>query len=231
MDTKHIAALLNYAATVDSRIRRTMADNQRAAATLRTWAEALVDVPATADEAGWNAAHAVRRYYEQHGDDRSARFRAVEPHDLLAAWAGHRAELMNRHTDPVPAADPDDVAAYRAEIVGTRTAVATGQQRPTAYRAIAPAEQQHLAAVTAALGTQPGAMPTQVRDELGRIGIGARRARFPEYAVVCPHPTCRAAERQPCKAPSGRELRDHTHGKRQSAYTERLTAQQTDVAA
>ncbi|MFE0189315.1 hypothetical protein [Streptomyces sp. NPDC058989] len=228
MDTQHIAALLNYAATVDSRIRRTMADNQQAAATIRTWAEALADVPATADGAGWNAAHAVRRYYEQHGNDQSARYYAIEPHHLLAAWAGHRAQLMNHHFDPVPTAYPDDVTAYRAEIVDTRTAVATGRQRPNAaYRAIDPAGQRRLAALT----TDTGAMPAPVRNELARIGIGARRGRFPEYAVACPHPTCRASARKPCKTPSGRELRDHTHDKRQTAYTERLTAQQNDAAA
>ncbi|MFD9813734.1 hypothetical protein [Streptomyces sp. NPDC059080] len=228
MNRREIAALLHYAATLDGRLGRVVADEELAAVAITRWAEALADVPGTTADGGWDASHVVRHYYERRGGDQSARYYAIEPHHLLAAWAGHRADLMNRHTDPLPTAHPDDVTAYRAEIVGTRTAVATGQQRPNAAsRALDPAGQHRLAALAAATG----AMPAQVRDELARNGIGTRREHFPEYAVDCPHPTCRAAARRPCKAPSGRELRSHTHDKRQAAYAESLAAQQNDAAA
>ncbi|MCX5445982.1 zinc finger domain-containing protein [Streptomyces nigrescens] len=232
MDSKHIAALLNYAATVDSRIRRTMANDQQAAVTIQTWATALADVPATADETGWNAAHAMRRYYEQHGGDRSAQFHAIEPHHLLAAWAIHRGELMDRHTDPLPAADPDDTTAYRAEIIGTRAAVATGQAPPGNCRAaIDSAGQEQLAAKLAGVGREPRPyMPAHIAEQLGQSGLGARRQRLPELSVECPHETCRAREGNRCKSPSGRELRSHTHDKRQRRYAESIAQQQRAAA-
>src|SRR5262249_39722121 len=122
------------------------ADQQRAAHTIGRWAEALAGVPANVAEVSWDAVHAVRRYYEQRGGDRSAQFRAVEPHDLLAAWTPHRAELMNRHTDPVPAADPS--AARTAPPPGRpsppadRPPLPTGRGGPRACKSASPLSPQ-----------------------------------------------------------------------------------------
>lgn len=206
MIDQHIAALLAYASRLDSRVRRSLADPQQSAHTIADWTAALADVPATLPDTGWDASQAVRRYYEQRGGDRSAQFRPVEPHDVLAAWAPHRAELMNRHTDPVPAADPDDPTAWREELLGTRAAVATGHTPPAQYRAeINPAGQKRLAALAAEVGRGPRRyMPAEVAAQLAehRPARAAREAAVdagqPDaYAHKCSW--CGAEPDQPCR--------------------------------
>ncbi|MFE3220257.1 hypothetical protein [Streptomyces antimycoticus] len=135
MNSQQIAAVLYHAAQFDSRVRRAMNNPQQAAETLEDWTDALAHVPATRAEVRWDVAHAVRGYYEQQRENRSAQYRAIEPGDITAAWAPFRRELMNRHTDPVPDADPDDVAAYLTALRASRHAVATGQLAPAQYRA------------------------------------------------------------------------------------------------
>ncbi|MFE1731689.1 hypothetical protein ACFW6X_16230 [Streptomyces bacillaris] len=171
MNEQQIAALLAFAGTLDSRVRRALADPQQSARTISEWTAAVADVPATMSDVGWDAARATRRYYEQRGGDRSAQFRPIEPHDLLAAWGPYRTELMNRHTDPVPNVDPDNVAAWRAELLGTRAAVATGHTAPAQYRAeIDHGGQKRLAALMSGVGTGPRRyMPAHVAAELARF--------------------------------------------------------------
>ncbi|MFD9879972.1 hypothetical protein ACFWZT_00720 [Streptomyces alboflavus] len=207
MIDNHIAALLAFAGRLDSRVRRALADPQRSARTIADWTTALADVPATLVDTGWDASHAVRRYYEQHGGDRSAQFRPVEPHDVLAAWAPHRAELMTRHTDPVPAADPDDPAAWRAELLGTRAAVATGHTPPAEYRAeINTGGQKRLSTLMSGVGTGPRRyLPEHVARDLApfRPGQARREALVAEglpdpLGAKCPH--CRAETGRPCRS-------------------------------
>ncbi|QKW08063.1 hypothetical protein HUT18_18425 [Streptomyces sp. NA04227] len=231
MNRRQIAALLNYAATLDSRVRRSLVDEHQAARTIDEWAAALSHVPATLADGSWDATTAVRRYYEQHRGDRTARYFAIEPHHLLAVWAEHRHALMNRHTDPVPAADPDDVAAYRAELADTRAAVATGQTSPALYRAaLNNARAQRVAELVAGVAEARVYVPADAAQQLAAAGLGAQRERFPELAVACPVPTCRAAARHRCKTPSGRELREHTHDARQQFYA-RITDDNGGAAA
>jgi hypothetical protein len=154
MNSKQVAAVLFHAARFDSRVRRAMNNPEQSAEALEDWTEALKHVPAVRPEVHWDVAHAVRGYYERRGGDRSAQFRAIEPGDILAAYVPYRRELMNRHTDPIPKADPDDVPAYLAELRATRHAVATGQLAPV----------QHRAALTAA-----PTPPTDVVAELRRM--------------------------------------------------------------
>ncbi|TGB14404.1 hypothetical protein [Streptomyces sp. MZ04] len=207
MIDEHIAALLAYAGRLDSRVRRALADPQQSARAITDWTTALAEVPATLPETSWDASHAVRRYYEQRGGDRSAQFRAVEPHDVLAAWAPHRAELMNRHTDPLPDADPDDPQAWREELLDARAAVAHGYTSPAQYRAeINHAGQKRLAALIAGVGDGPRRyMPEHVARDLAAY----RPARAHREALVadglpdplgirCPH--CHAQPNQPCQS-------------------------------
>ncbi|WKU45992.1 hypothetical protein Q3V23_19070 [Streptomyces sp. VNUA116] len=203
MEARHVAALLNFAATLDSRVRRIMATNEQAAATIRAWAQALADIPAVAEAAGWDASRAVRRYYEQRNGDRSAQFRAIEPADLLAAWAPHLAELMNRHSDPLPSADPDNPAAWRAELLGTRAAVATGNSAPSTHRQLSSAPHPALEARLATIGSP---IPPEARQML----IPFRRMKAQREAAVaagqadplsvpCPVDWCRAEKGKPCR--------------------------------
>ncbi|MEU1674072.1 hypothetical protein ABZ752_18890 [Streptomyces roseifaciens] len=202
MEARHVAALLNFAATLDSRVRRIMATDEQAAATIRTWAQALADIPAVAEAADWDASRAVRRYYEQRGGDRSAQFRAIEPADLLAAWTPHRAELMNRHTDPLPTADPDDPAAWRAELVGNRTAVATGQAAPSTHRQLTSDIHPAIEARLASIGSY---IPSAIRQQLApyRPTAALREATVaaggPDPLSV-PCQWCGADEGQPCRS-------------------------------
>ncbi|MFI9720750.1 hypothetical protein ACIHFE_13995 [Streptomyces sp. NPDC052396] len=202
MDRQHVAALLNYAATVDSRVRRLMATQEQAAATIRSWAEALAHIPAVAEAVDWDASRAARRYYEQANGDRSAQFRPIEPADLLAAWAPFRAELMNRHTDPLPAVDPDDVTAWRAELLGTRYAVAHGQQPPSEHKALTSDPHPDVEARLSEIGS---CIPPHVRGELASYRPG-RVAREAALAAGQPDPLsvrcdwCQAPKGQPCRS-------------------------------
>ncbi|MER5785782.1 hypothetical protein ABT104_29305 [Streptomyces mobaraensis] len=204
MNARQIAALLSYAATLDSRVRRIMATDEQAAATIRTWAQALADVPAVAEAAGWDASRAVRRYYEQTDGDRSAQFRPIEPADLLAAWAPHRAELMNRHTDPLPAADPDDVTAWRAELVGTRAAVATGSSAPSGNRqltsAIAPAIEARLASIGSYIPPATRQQLAPYRPVQARREAAVAAGQADPLSVPCPVDWCRADTGKPCRS-------------------------------
>lgn len=202
-----LTALLAFAGRLDSRVRRALADPQQAARTISEWTSALADVPATLGTTGWDAARAVQHYYERHGSDHSAQYRPVEPHDLLAAWAPHRSALMNRHTDPVPAADPDDPQAWREELLGTRAAVATGHAPPAQYHAeINTGEQKRLAALVAGVGTGPGRyIPEHVARDLAtfRPAQARREALVAEglpdpLGAKCPH--CRADAGTRCRS-------------------------------
>ncbi|KOX16613.1 hypothetical protein ADL06_33185 [Streptomyces sp. NRRL F-6491] len=212
-----MTALLAYAGRWDSRVRRSLADPQQAARTITEWTAALGYVPATVPATGWDAARAVDHYYERGKGDQSARFRAIEPHDVLAAWAPHRGELMQRHTDPLPATDPDDAEAWREELLRTRAAVALGQAPPSEYRAqIDPAGQKRLASLLSGVGEGPRRyMPDHVARQLAphRPSRAHRQALVDEgvpdpYSVPCPH--CHAAADHPCQ--SG--FRRHGKGRR-----------------
>lgn len=174
MDLQQAAALLNHAGIIDGRMRRLMATDQQAADTIRAWATALTDVPAMVGAVHWDARRAVDRFYEQHGGDRSAQYRSVEPADVLAAWSRCRSELMNRHTDPVPKADPDDPAAYQAELMATRQAVAAGVSPPVQQHQLPGREPTaEIAARVAASGSP---IPAHVRHALAPYrALQARR--------------------------------------------------------
>ncbi|MDT3395573.1 hypothetical protein RKE29_02725 [Streptomyces sp. B1866] len=206
MIDREIAALLAYAGRLDSRIRRTLADPRQAARTIEEWTGALADLPATRPEVGWDVAHAVRRYYEQHGGNRSAQYRAIEPHDVLATWAPYRAELMNRHTDPLPDADPDDPAAWRAELLATRAAVATGHTPPVQYRpALDPAGQQRVAALLSSADGRPRrALPEHAARQLApfrpvRAARDAARSDGQPDPLDHPCTWCGAQTDEPCR--------------------------------
>ena len=203
MDRREIAALLHYAATLDGRLGRVVADKERAAATINRWAEALADVPGTTADGGWDASHVVRHYYEQRGGDHSARYYAIEPHNLLAAWAAHRAELMHRHTDPTPSVDPDNPRAWRAELLATRTAVAAGQEAPSTHRQLT-AGGPH-SAVADRLAEAGSPIPTAAREQLA-VYRPRRAEREANLAAGRPDPLsvpcgwCGARAGKPCRS-------------------------------
>ncbi|MFF4367283.1 hypothetical protein [Streptomyces sp. NPDC001594] len=179
MDLQEVAALLNHAGMFDSRLRRLMSTHHQAAELIRPWGDALAGVPAVQDSVSWDAARAVDRFYEQQGRDRTAQYRSVEPTDILSAWAPRRAELLQRHIDPVPEADPDDTVAYLAELRAIRHAVAVGLTPPV--------EQRQLTS------TRPTAeVAARVAATGSPIPAEARRALAPYRALPVRHETVAA---------------------------------------
>ncbi|MEW1611481.1 MULTISPECIES: hypothetical protein [unclassified Streptomyces] len=164
MNLKEVAALLNHAGTIDSRLRRLMSTQQQAAETIRSWGNALAGVPATVETVRWDAARAVDSFYEQQGGDRTAQYRCVELTDILGAWSRRRAELLHRHIDPVPNVDPDNSAAYLAKLRADRQAVASGSAPPTDLPQLTGWQREaEIAARVAATGSP---IPEHIRREL-----------------------------------------------------------------
>lgn len=126
MDHREIAALLAYIGRLDPRTIRT--DQGEARDQINRWYELLCDVPATTPH-GWDARVAARQHIQ------------VSPYQILPAdiarpWMHYRRDRLARHSDPTPHADPDDQAAWQAELVNTRRAVASGNSVPATHRQI-----------------------------------------------------------------------------------------------
>ncbi|MEU3008035.1 hypothetical protein [Streptomyces sp. NPDC006863] len=127
MDRREIAALLAYIGRLDPRTIRT--DKGEVADQLAQWHELLGDVP-TATPYGWDALAVARQHI------RTSPY-PILPADIARPWESYRRDRLARHSDPTPSVDPDDQAAWTAELVGTRRAVATGTVQPAQARAIA----------------------------------------------------------------------------------------------
>ncbi|MFF5273761.1 hypothetical protein [Streptomyces sp. NPDC000133] len=127
MDRREIAALLAYIGRLDPRTIRT--DQGEARDQLAQWHELLDDDMPMATPHGWDARAAALRHVQ------------VSPYPILPAdiarpWKSYRRDRLSRHTDPTPSVAPDDQAAWTAELVGARRAVATGAAQPAQARAI-----------------------------------------------------------------------------------------------
>ncbi|MFE5674509.1 cell surface glycoprotein [Streptomyces erythrochromogenes] len=212
MNRTEAAALLAYAVRLDPRLAP--ADQAEADERLDQWHELLADVPPTAphpDGRDWNAAHAVRNHIA------SSPYR-IQPSDIGAPWARFKADTLGRHTDPVPAIDPDDAEGYRAALIGTRRAVASGQAAPAVYRELTGGStrderNEFAAARLAALGEY---MPRTVKAQLAPMR--RRRAERERLAtaglpdplgVPCPYESCRARAGQPCRG-GGKKRHERT---------------------
>ncbi|MFD1829845.1 hypothetical protein ACFSJS_09225 [Streptomyces desertarenae] len=126
MDRREIAALLAYIGRLDPRTIRT--DQGEARDQLAQWHELLADVP-MATPHGWDARVAAREHI------RISPYQIL-PADVARPWESYRRDRLQRHTDPPPAADPDDQSAWTAELVSTRRAVASGNAEPAHHRQI-----------------------------------------------------------------------------------------------
>ncbi|QEV04937.1 hypothetical protein [Streptomyces prasinus] len=127
MDRREIAALLAYIGRLDPRTIRT--DQGEARDQLAQWHELLGDVP-LATPHGWDTRIAARQHI------RVSPYQIL-PADIARPWESYRRDRLQRHTDPTPSVDPDDQAAWTAELVGTRRAVATGHAQPVHHRQLA----------------------------------------------------------------------------------------------
>jgi len=235
MQPREIAALLDRVGTLDGRIDRQLVDEHLAERAITRWTEALAEVPATLPDGSWDVGRAVRGYYEQRGGDNSARYRPIEPHDILAAWAPHRAGLMQRHTDPAPPVDPDNVAGYLAELRRSRAAVATGRAAPVEqHRELTGGDVRPDLAERLALVGSP--IPPAVRQQfVAYRPIRAQReaavaaGRPDPLAVACTW--CGAPVGQPCRSRRMNPAGEARANRRRSPHPSRLDAAAQEVAA
>jgi hypothetical protein len=126
MDRREIAALLAYIGRLDPRLTRTNAGE--AGDQLDQWDELLGDVP-MATPHGWDARATARRHI------RISTY-PILPADIARPWEHYRRDRLARHTDPTPAVDPDDQAAWTAALADTRRTVADGTLQPAHSPAI-----------------------------------------------------------------------------------------------
>ncbi|MQY36019.1 hypothetical protein SRB17_40150 [Streptomyces sp. RB17] len=192
MDRREIAAILAYIGRLDPRTTHTGTGEARDQ--IARWHELLHDVPfATAH--GWDVREAIRAHILDSPYP-------ILPVDVARTWRAYRRDRLNRHTDPTPAADPDDPAAWRAELLGTRHAVAVGQTAPSTYRQITGGSPRP--DTEARLRSVGSCIPPAVRAQLARYRP-ARTAR--EAAVADGRPDalsvrcgwCHARAGDPCR--------------------------------
>lgn len=213
MNTPEAMRLLARCSAFDNR-----RPNESAA---QAWAAALHDMPMDAD-----AVAAVARYYGTPPENPDLR-KWIEPHHVRSLRAKIRQERMTEAGDipgaglpvAVPDADPDDVQAYLAALREGRTRTASdGELR-----------QRPVPELVAGIGREvPGSdyLPEQARGELAAAvpRFADRHERWPELAVACPKPDCRAQPLVHCVTPSGVRLRDHTHHSRRAAWATAVAA-------
>lgn len=193
MTRDEVAALLAYASRLDPRTMPATADD--AAERVEQWLELLADVPPEGAR-GWNAARVVR-------DRIAASPYPIIPADIARAWHTHRRDAIGRHTDPAPAADPDNPQLWMDRLRADRAAVATGGTDPAGQRA-ALGGRPPLAAITGAIGRGTDYMPAPVRQQLAEAlpGRAARQVArqadgIDPLSVLCPW--CKSREGNACQ--------------------------------
>ncbi len=126
----------------------------------------------------------------------------ILPVDVARKWRAYRRDRLARHTDPTPIADPDNPAAWRTELLGTRHAVATGTAAPSTHRQLTGGPHPDVEARLAAIGSS---IPPAVRAALApyRPARAAREAAVatgqPD-ALSVPCRWCHAGEGEPCRS-------------------------------
>jgi hypothetical protein len=193
LERREVAAVLAYIGRLDPRTIRT--DTGEARDQIAQWYELLSDVPLTTDH-GWDVREAIRAHV-------LGSPYPILPVDVARTWRAYRRDRLGRHTDPTPVADPDDPAAWRAELIGTRHAVAAGRVAPSTHRQITSGGPHP--DVEARLRAIGSCIPLAVRAELARYRP-ARAAREAAVAAGGPDalsvrcPWCHAGEGEPCRS-------------------------------
>lgn len=192
MDRREVAAVLAYIGRLDPRTARTGTGDARDQ--IVQWHELLGDVPFATDH-GWDVREAIRAHVLDCPYP-------ILPVDVARKWRAYRRDRLDRHTDPTPIADPDNPAAWRTELLGTRHAVATGMAAPSPHRQLTGSPHRDIDARLAAGGSS---IPPAVRAALAPYRP-ARAAR--EAAVAAGQPDalsvpcrwCHADKGEPCRS-------------------------------
>lgn len=186
MTPEEIPQLLQQLSYADPRILPDDPDERRGKVAM--WAAVLADVPYD-----FAMRTAVAHY-------RKSPF-PIAPSEIAAPWVVESRARLGRHTDPTPQADPDDEAAYRAELLGTRRAVAGGRQEPAHHELAAGPMHPDVAERLKALGSY---VPRHVDEVLDahRPVKAARRAAIQNGqpdALSVPCGWCDAPVGEPCR--------------------------------
>ncbi|MFJ6433309.1 hypothetical protein [Streptomyces sp. NPDC091416] len=194
MDRREIAALLACIGRLDPRTIRT--DQGETGDQLAQWHALLGDVPPTTPH-GWDALVAARQHI------RTSPY-PILPADIARPWESYRRDRLARHSDPTPSADPDDQAAWTAELVGTRHAVATGTAQPAQARAITTGRDGVNPRLKARLREIGSCIPPATRSALApyRPARAAREAAVAQGkadALSVPCGWCLAQPGEPCR--------------------------------
>ncbi len=125
----------------------------------------------------------------------------VSPGEIATEIRRMHADRLGRHTDPTPKANPDDVAAYKAELAATRHAVATGVQEPSQAELAAGPMHPDVAARLKTLGEYVPRHIDEALDEYRPVKA-ARRA-----AIEAGQPDALSVDCEWCDAPAGEPCR------------------------
>ncbi|MFD5913444.1 hypothetical protein ACFWHL_32485 [Streptomyces massasporeus] len=192
MDRREVAAVLAYIGRLDPRTIRTGTGDARDQ--IAQWQELLDDVPfATAQ--GWDVREAIRAHVLDSPYP-------ILPVDIARKWRAHRRDRLDRHTDPTPAADPDDPATWRAELLRSRNAVAAGVAAPSTHRHITSGGRPR--DIEERLRSIGSCIPPAARAELARYRP-AHAAR--EATVAKGVPDALSVRCEWCHAPAGAPCR------------------------
>lgn len=194
MDRRETAALLAYIGRLDPRTIRT--DQGEARDQLAQWHELLGDLP-MATPYGWDARVAARQHI------RTSPYQIL-PADVVRPWESYRRDRLARHSDPTPSADPDDQAAWTAELVGMRRAVAAGIAEPAQARAITSGRDGTGPRMEAMLERVGSCIPPAARAALAPYRP-AQAAR--EMAIALGEPDALSVGCEWCKAQPGEPCR------------------------
>ena len=126
----------------------------------------------------------------------------ILPVDVARKWRTYRRHRLDRHTDPTPAADPDDPVAWQAELLRARNAVAAGVAAPSTHRQITRGGPAHH--VEERLRETGASIPPAASAELARYRP-TRAAR--EAAVAKGVPDALRVRCEWCQAPVGAPCR------------------------
>ncbi|MFD3484461.1 hypothetical protein [Streptomyces sp. NPDC058665] len=193
MIPNEVGALLAYLGRLDPRLIRTGTGEARDQ--IAQWHHLLGDVPLETGH-GWDTRLIAREHILNSPYP-------ILPADIARRWNAYRRDRLHRHTDPTPTADPDDQAAWTAELARTRRAVATGSAQPAQHRALTGGRARpDLEARLREIGS---CIPPHVRTQLAtyRPTRAAREATIAEgwpdaLGVQCEW--CHAAEGLPCRS-------------------------------
>lgn len=149
-------------------------------------------MPFTAE--GWDVREAVRAH------TRTSGFRIL-PVDVARRWDAYRRDRLERHTDPLPVADPDNLPEWLSELRGNRRAVAVGAAAPSTLHELTAGPHPDVEARLRSVGS---VIPPAARAQLApyrptRAGREADTAAGLPDALSVPCPWCHAHTGTPCR--------------------------------